>query len=151
MDANITLENRVERHTSRKNLKKIEKDTIGSIRYYAGNTEMIGKRLAELDKEWDIERYLETNASALAFVGILLGYFVTVGWLALPALVTAFLFQHAIQGWCPPLPIFRRLGKRTRHEIEIEKHALKALRGDYRDVSNPEMAFVSASQNHVKF
>jgi hypothetical protein len=39
-------------------------------------------------------------------------------WLTLPALVTAFLFQHVIQGWCPPVPILRRLGFRTAHEIE---------------------------------
>jgi hypothetical protein len=31
----------------------------------------------------------------------------------LPALVTAFLFQHAVQGWCPPVPILRRLGFRA--------------------------------------
>jgi hypothetical protein len=25
-------------------------------------------------------------------------------WLILPGIVTAFLFQHAVQGWCPPVP-----------------------------------------------
>ena len=34
-------------------------------------------------------------------------------WLVLPALVTAFLFQHAVQGWCSPVPILRRLGFRA--------------------------------------
>ncbi|MCA9457611.1 MAG: hypothetical protein KC587_13175, partial [Nitrospira sp.] len=43
--------------------------------------------------------------------------------------------QHAIQGWCPPVPLFRRMGIRTTHEIQQERHALKALRGDYRDVA----------------
>jgi hypothetical protein len=45
--------------------------------------------------------------------------------------VTAFLFQHAVQGWCPPLPILRRLGFRTASEIDTERYALKALRGDF--------------------
>jgi hypothetical protein len=49
----------------------------------------------------------------------------------LPALVSGFLFQHAVQGWCPPVPVLRRLGFRTAYEIEEERRALKALRGDF--------------------
>jgi hypothetical protein len=45
--------------------------------------------------------------------------------------VFTFLAQHALQGWCPPIPVIRRLGVRTRAEIERERNALKALRGDY--------------------
>jgi hypothetical protein len=71
------------------------------------------------------------NASALAFVGTALGFFVHSYWLALPALVTAFLFQHALQGWCPPVPILRRLGFRTCYEIERERQVLKSVRGDF--------------------
>ena len=55
-----------------------------------------------------------------------------------PVIVTAFLFQHAIQGWCPPLPILRRLGFRTAREIDTERTALKALRGDFANVHNDE-------------
>ena len=47
-------------------------------------------------------------------------------WLWLPGFVTAFLFQHAVQGWCPPVPLLRRLGVRTAREIELERSALKA-------------------------
>jgi hypothetical protein len=46
--------------------------------------------------------------------------------------VGGFLFQHAIEGWCPPVPILRRLGFRTAREIDIERVALKTLRGDFR-------------------
>ncbi|WP_407921819.1 hypothetical protein, partial [Corallococcus sp. AB049A] len=28
----------------------------------------------------------------------------------------SFLLQHGLQGWCPPLPLLRRLGLRTRGE-----------------------------------
>jgi hypothetical protein len=51
-------------------------------------------------------------------------------------MVAAFLFQHAIQGWCPPVPILRRMGFRTASEIEQERQALKALRGDFAGISN---------------
>jgi hypothetical protein len=55
-------------------------------------------------------------------------------WLFLPGVVAGFLLQHAVQGWCPPLPLFRRLGIRTASEIEYERYALKALRGDFEQV-----------------
>jgi hypothetical protein len=42
----------------------------------------------------------------------------------------------------PPLPVFRRLGVRRSSEIEQERYALKALRGDFRQAadSTPEAA-----------
>lgn len=95
----------------------------------------IEQRLQELDREWDIERLLETNAATVSLIGIYLGARVDRRWLALPATVAGFLLQHAIQGWCPPLPIFRRLGFRTQSEIERERYALKALRGDFSRVA----------------
>lgn len=47
-----------------------------------------------------------------------------------PVIVSSFLLHHAGRGWCPPVPIFRRLGVRTRQEIDAERFALKVLRGD---------------------
>jgi hypothetical protein len=93
--------------------------------------EEITRHIDELSREWDIERYLETNASLLAFGGVLLGAAVNRKFLALPAIIFGFFFQHAVQGWCPPVPVFRRIGVRTRKEINREKYALKALRGDF--------------------
>jgi hypothetical protein len=54
---------------------------------------------------------------------------------AVPLVVTGFLLQHALQGWCPPLPVLRRLGVRTAREIERERTALKALRGDFDELA----------------
>lgn len=93
------------------------------------------RRIRDLDREWDIERVLETNASVLALGGLLGGLLFNRRFLALPAVVMSFLLWHALRGWCPPVPLFRRMGIRTRREIESERHALKALRGDYGDVS----------------
>lgn len=91
----------------------------------------IENRLAELEQEWDTERLLEANAAALAFTGSLLALSSDRRWLAVPLVVTGFLLQHAVQGWCPPLPLIRRLGFRTRSEIDRERYALKAVRGDF--------------------
>jgi hypothetical protein len=95
----------------------------------------IGRRLAELDREWDIERTLEANAAGVSLVGLALGATVDRRFFLLPALVAGFLLQHAVQGWCPPVPFFRRQGCRTASEIDQERYALKALRGDFRNVS----------------
>ena len=88
-------------------------------------------RLAELDFEWDIERLLQLNASALIVLGTLLGATVDRRFLLLPSAVLVFFAQHALQGWCPPIPVFRRRGVRTVREIERERYAIKALRGDF--------------------
>src|SRR5436190_22742954 len=95
----------------------------------------IARRLEELDAEWDIERTLEANAATASLIGVTLGATVDRRWFALPAVVGAFLLQHAVQGWCPPLPVFRRLGFRTASEIDYERYALKALRGDFEEIS----------------
>ena len=88
-------------------------------------------RLAELDETWDIERTLEANAATVSLVGLTLGATVDRKWFIFPAFVAGFLLQHAAQGWCPPLPIFRHLGFRTQPEIDYERYALKMLRGDF--------------------
>lgn len=122
---------RVRAHTAAEVNHEIAAATEGHVYYYATRPGSIDARLGELDREWDIERVLEANAAALAFAGVVLAATVDRRWLALPALVTAFLFQHALQGWCPPVPALRRLGVRTAREIETERIALKALRGDF--------------------
>jgi hypothetical protein len=128
--------NRVPAHTSEEINKRIQSDTDMRVRYYERHREKIPRRLHALDEEWDIERAIEANASALAFIGIVLGITRSRRWLVLPGLVTGFLFQHAIQGWCPPVPVLRRLGFRTAYEIEEERQALKAIRGDFADIKD---------------
>ena len=91
----------------------------------------ITRRLHELDKEWDVERTLEANAAALTLLSLVLGATRSRAWFALSAAVPAFLLQHAVQGWCPPLALLRRLNVRTRREIDAERTALKGLRGDF--------------------
>ena len=106
--------------------EEIDLQTDINIQRYKGkNKTEILERIQMLDKEWDIERVLEVNASTLALTGLILGLANNRKWLLLPGIVLPFLFQHGLQGWCPPLPLLRRLGIRTRGEIDREKYALK--------------------------
>jgi hypothetical protein len=129
-----STKDRVPAHTSQHINERLQRDIASRVHYYAAHPDQIQSRLIELDQEWDIERAIEANASVIAFSGVALAARGDRRWLLLPALVTGFLFQHAVQGWCPPVPILRRLGFRTVYEIEQERQALKLLRGDFADV-----------------
>jgi hypothetical protein len=122
---------RVPSHTAESVNRDIQNEIDRRVRGLAEHPEQIDARLEELDREWDIERTLEANAATLALTGVVLGATGDSRWLALPAVVTGFLLQHAVQGWCPPVPVLRRLGFRTMREIDTERYALKALRGDF--------------------
>lgn len=128
---------RVPEHTADHVDEKIRRTTEANVtRYGTADLETLDRRLAELDREWDIERILEANAATLATIGAGLALLVNVWFALIPLVVGGFLLQHAVQGWCPPLPIFRRMGVRTQTEIDHERYALKALRGDFREVQN---------------
>lgn len=132
-----TSEDRVRQHTSDRANARIERELECSIHHFARRLDDIEHRLGELDSEWDIERTLEANAAAISLAGLAASLF----WrkaVILPMVVAGFLLQHAVQGWCPPLAIFRRLGVRTMREIDRERYALKSLRGDFQNASGQD-------------
>ncbi|HRK96831.1 MAG TPA: hypothetical protein PK694_10965, partial [Rhodospirillales bacterium] len=98
---------RVPQHTTRHINERIQDDLKASVAYHARHPDAIDDRIAELDREWDIERTLEANAAGVSLAGLLLAVTVDRKWLFLPAGVAGFLMQHALQGWCPPLELFR--------------------------------------------
>jgi hypothetical protein len=124
---------RVEQATAREINARIQRATAESLRRVAaGGSPAIARRLEELDREWDVERTLEANAATVTLVALGLGFAVSRRWFIFPVVIAAFLLQHTLQGWCPPLPIFRRRGIRTEREINLERTALRILRGDFR-------------------
>ncbi len=121
---------RVPLHSSQTANENIRQQTRANIDYYSRQgSHVIEQRLNELDHEWDIERTLEANAASVSLIGLTLAATVSSRWLLLPTAVAVFLLQHAVQGWCPPLEAFRRMGVRTTAEIDVERRALQqALR-----------------------
>jgi hypothetical protein len=108
--------------------RRIHEATLRSVEYYRHHPDEIAVRLEQLDREWDIERVLEANASALSLAGLGLGLGVSRRFLAIPLVINGFLLQHAVQGWCPPVSLLRRRGWRTQEEIETERQALLEIR-----------------------
>jgi Protein of unknown function (DUF2892) len=130
-----TTRNRVPRHTAIDINRTSQQSIEHSIRYHQKHKNEIARRLQELDEEWDIERAIEANAGAVTLLGLTFGLLGRSRWFLLPAAASGFLLQHAVQGWCPPIPVLRRLGYRTSFEIEQERQALKLLRGDYKSAA----------------
>ncbi|WP_416798218.1 hypothetical protein [Ciceribacter azotifigens] len=122
---------RVRERTAPEINRRIDDELRERIHFFANMPQYIDARLRTLDEEWDVERVLEANAATFSLLGLVLGSRVDRRFYGLSALVATFLLQHAVHGWCPPLPILRRLGFRTAAEIERERYALKALRGDF--------------------
>jgi hypothetical protein len=130
------MQERVRKNTADHINRKVDQKIKESIELYSSqDSEMINKRIKQLEQEWDIERALEVNMPIVALIGLALGIFVNPWWFIFPVIVMLFFLEHAIQGWCPPLPIFRSLGFRTKEEIEKERYALKILRGDFDSLS----------------
>lgn len=98
----------------------------------AGGPERIRQRLEELDREWNIERVIEVEAPMAILLGIALGVLHNRRWLGLSAFAASMVMLHSLQGRYPLLPLLRRLGVRSQNEIERERAALRAARGDDR-------------------
>jgi hypothetical protein len=109
--------------------ERIQRQIGMSLCYYRTHPEQIDQRLRELDEEWDVERALEAASSVLSLAGFTWGLFRKRWWL-IGLAAQGFFLQHALQGWAPPVDFVRRLGFRTAHEIEAERHQLLVLLGE---------------------
>jgi hypothetical protein len=119
--------------------EEIRRDIEMRLHYYSeAGREEIDERLKQLDEEWDIERAFEVNAAGSALFGLTFGMLFGRKWFILPALSAGFLLQRSLKGWSPPMTLLRRIGFRTPAEIESERYALKALRGDFQGLQPAE-------------
>jgi hypothetical protein len=129
---------RVRAHTSPVVNAKIDRQLQARLQQYADAPPVeIGRRLAELDREWDIDRALMANFAIAGGFALMRGL-KDIGrprlrlrrsspWLKLIRVQLSFLGLHAVVGWCPPVVLFRRLGFRTQREIATERGALEGL------------------------
>lgn len=128
---------RVREHSSRVVNDRIDMLARASVdKCIERGHDAIVQRLAELDREWDIDRALMLNfalVGAATFATGLTRYASTrllaprrKGFLYLFGAQLGFMLLHATVGWCPPVPVLRRLGFRTAREIAAERNALRS-------------------------
>ncbi len=127
---------RVSEQTAENVNRRIRHQTQANVLHCALQPEHVEARLRDLDREWDIERVLEINYALVNLLGLTLGATASRKWHWLPAVAGGFMLMHVLTGWCPPLPVLRRMGVRTASEIDAEKYALMALQGNFEGVGS---------------
>lgn len=142
---------RVKINTSPQSNEKIQSKMTHNIsKCLDADKDDITKRINQLNKEWDTERVLEANASAIIFIGTVLGFLVNTWLFLICGFISFYLLTHALQGWCPPLPLIRKLGVRTVYEICMEKMILKHLRGDFDSIPRDASELVKAAKKEIE-
>ena len=92
----------------------------------------IETRLRHLDGEWSCGRMVKATAGVLILGGLGLSYFASIWFAVVPVLGGLMLAQnlYSCKSWLGNL--FSGMGFRTSCEIDHERMALKAIRGDFR-------------------
>jgi hypothetical protein len=128
--------------------RRIREQTEANIaRYHGATADEIEQRLDRLDEEWDVDRALMASFATAVLLGTGLTVLGNRKWLALAAASGFFMAIHTLKGWCPPLPVFRRLGFRTQAEIDEERFALTC---DRQEIRMPkEAAIEEAIRNRI--
>ncbi|KAB2897766.1 MAG: hypothetical protein F9K40_12320 [Kofleriaceae bacterium] len=124
------MHDRIREHTRESINKRIDRQTLGAVADSIGSTDEISIRLRELDREWHVDRALMLNFAVLGGLsgGMAMRNLARRGriggWGLFFWVQVGFLAYHAVRGWCPPLPVFRRLGFRSANEIGAEREVL---------------------------
>jgi len=92
----------------------------------------ITDRLTQLEREWSAGRMTKAAIGVLIVLGLGLTGLAGPWWLILPAVGGFFLLQYLFsrQSWLGAT--FREMGFRSGADIDQEKFALRALRGDFK-------------------
>lgn len=111
-------------------------DRIAS--YAEAGVDSINRRLVELDREWTAGRAMKASLGVVIVLGFILAAWHDPLWLLLPAVAGALLLQYLFFRRSLVADLFQWLGLRSMHEIDEERFALRALRGDYRNLPTVE-------------
>jgi hypothetical protein len=112
-----------------------ETRTWDNVRYYSSlGKDGLTERIHALDAEWDAEKSVVVGLAGAGMAFLALGLVGTRFWRLLAWGTLPLIFMAGQDKWRPSQGILKTLGLRTRREIHEEKYALKALRGDFRNV-----------------
>jgi hypothetical protein len=130
-----------ETFTSEENqsMEQIDAKIEQNIRFYATQSpDAISQRIEELDRERDLDQTMALYASGIGLGTVLFSFIGGRKWLLVAGAAMGLLLKHSLEGTSPTVPMLRKLGVRTRSEIDREKYALKILRGDFEDIPKAE-------------
>ena len=110
-------------------INRLEESLVGVVE--AGH-EAIDARLRQLDGEWSCGRMVKATSGVMILGGLGLSVFVSPWFAIVPAVGGLMLAQnvYSCKSWVGEL--FAGMGFRTSCEIDHERMALKAVRGDFR-------------------
>jgi hypothetical protein len=92
----------------------------------------ISDRLDQLDREWSAGRMTKAMLGVLIVAGLALTALAGPWWLILPAVGGFFLLQYLFSRTSWLGATFQEMGFRSGADIDQEKFALRALRGDFK-------------------
>ena len=117
-----------------------------NVAFYKANPRGIQTRLEELDEEWDVDKVLQVATGGASIASFWFSLTKTRLWSLVPAILGAGALHYGITGQSPAADLVRRLGFRTRDEIEGERIALLAVRGDFAGLGEHEHEGEMATQ-----
>jgi hypothetical protein len=94
----------------------------------------IADRLHQLDREWSAGRMTKVTLGVLVVAGLALTALANPWWLILPAVGGFFLLQYLFSRTSWLGATFQEMGFRSGADIDQEKFALRALRGDFKNL-----------------
>lgn len=120
----------------------LETDSVkDSVRFYGSlGAQAVSDRLKALEEEPDLESVATLGLAGTGVLALIFGILGSRLWRLLAWLALPLIFAHVRGRFAAPGEFLRTLGLRSRKEIEEEKYALKALRGDFRDLGESQMA-----------
>jgi len=120
---------RIRAHVSKKANARVDRMTEQNLERATKEPRFATERLAELEREWDLDRTIMLGFAGMGSVALLLGLRRNWRWRFPLTAQIAFLLMHSVVGWCPPAVVLRRLGFRTRQEIDAERTGLLGIKG----------------------
>ncbi|MBV9106799.1 MAG: hypothetical protein JO066_13060 [Verrucomicrobia bacterium] len=112
--------------------REVNRDTARSIQYYSKRPiQFVSKRIEELEHEIPLEAFVYRGGTALAILALLLSRLKNRAAWIFALCITALQLQYSYQDRSALTDLLRKRGYRSRKEIEVEKHSLQALRGDF--------------------
>jgi hypothetical protein len=114
----------------------LETDSVkDSVRFYGSlGQQAVSDRLLALEDEPDQETVATLAIAGSGILALAFGLLGSRLWRLLAWMALPLIFAHARGSLSAPCEFLKTLGLRSRKEIQEEKFALKALRGDFRDL-----------------